>query len=85
MLNIVPAHVAGTWKVTGGELTLTQDHQKISGTMTTGGNSVTLEGRVRGEELTFKAGETQYTGKVAGDRISGVAMGASAQNWSATR
>ena len=37
------------------------------------------------ERLTFKAGETQYTGKVAGNRISGVAMGVSAQNWTATR
>jgi len=85
MLNIVPAPVAGAWKVTGGELTVAQDHQKLSGTMTTGGNTVPIEGRVRGEELTFKAGDTQYTGRVAGNRIEGVAMGVSAQNWSATR
>ena len=83
MLNIVPARVAGTWRVGSNDLTLTQEFQNVSGTL---GTTAITEGRLNGEEIRFKAGATQYTGRVAGDRIEGTATTAGKQDkWSATR
>ena len=43
-------------------------------------------GKLNGEEITFTAGGTQYTGKVNGDRIEGTARtGSNLHPWSATR
>ena len=78
LLYYVPAKVAGTWKTPQGELTLTQEFQVVSGTMTTNGTSVAVSGKLRGEQITLNAGGTPLTGKVVGDRIEGA-------NWSATR
>ena len=85
MLNTVPAQVAGIWRFAGGQATIAQEFQKITGTVLVNDAAAPLEGRLHGEEITFKAGATQYTGRVIGNQISGVAMGASAQNWTATR
>jgi len=71
LLYYVPAKVAGTWKTPQGELTLTQEFQMVSGTLTTNGTSVPVSGKLRGEQLTLTAGGTQLTGKVVGDRIEG--------------
>src|SRR5262249_23473040 len=38
-LYIVPAQVAGTWRLQQGELTLKQNYQMLSGTLSSGGNS----------------------------------------------
>jgi precorrin-6B methylase 2 len=82
MLNIVPARVAGTWRMGSGDLTLTQNFQMVTGTL--GTNAVT--GRLNGEQISFKVGDTQYTGKVSGDRMEGTATTAGkTQNWSATK
>ena len=82
MLNIVPARVAGTWRMGSGDLTLTQDFQKVSGTLGT----TAISGRLSGEQITFKAGDTEYKGKVTGDRMEGTATNAGkTQNWSATK
>ncbi len=62
---IVPAKVAGTWSTTNGALTLTKNFQMISGTL---GNQA-LEGRLRGNEVTFTAGNTKYSGTVDGNTI----------------
>jgi len=65
-----------------GDLTLTQNFQMVTGTL--GTNAVT--GRLNGEQISFKVGDTQYTGKVSGDRMEGTATTAGkTQNWSATR
>jgi hypothetical protein len=83
MLNIVPAQAAGTWRMIGGELTLTQEFQKVSGTL---GTTAISGGRLNGEEISFKAGDTQYIGKVAGDRMEGTATtSGKSQSWSATK
>jgi SAM-dependent methyltransferase len=71
LLYYVPAKVAGTWKTPQGELTLTQEFQMVSGTLTTNGTSVPVSGKLRGEQLTLTAGGTQLAGKVNGDRIEG--------------
>ena len=81
MLYIVPAKVAGAWRLPRGELRLEQKFQVLSGTLTQGGNSMPIQdGRLRGEEIVFTAGGTKYEGRVMGDVISGT-NGA----WSATR
>ncbi len=63
---IVPAKVGGTWSTPSGALTLTQNFQMISGTL---GNQA-VQGRLRGNEITFTAGTTKYTGVVDGSTIT---------------
>ena len=65
LLWIVPAKVGGTWSTPTGALTLTQNFQMISGTL---GNQA-IQGRLRGNEITFTAGTTKYTGTVDGSSI----------------
>ena len=73
MLNIVPAKVAGTWRLPqGGELTLTQDYQMVTGTMTTAdGKSMPVSGRLRGTDLTLTAEQREFKGRVNGNAIEG--------------
>jgi SAM-dependent methyltransferase len=73
LMYIVPARVAGIWTMADATLTLTQDFQMVSGTVAGRGpvTSITA-GRLRGEEITFTAGERTYTGLVTGDRMKGV-------------
>jgi SAM-dependent methyltransferase len=66
LLWIVPARVAGTHKLPQGELTLTQEYQRLSGTLRTEGKTLALEGRVRGEIVSFTAGGREYRGRVNG-------------------
>ena len=68
-LWIVPARVAGTHRVDGGDLTLEQTFQKLSGTLRTGGTSVRVEGRVNGREVTLRAGERTLRGRASGAGI----------------
>jgi hypothetical protein len=78
LLYYVPAKVAGTWKTPQGELTLNQEFQNVTGTLTSNGKTVNVSGKLRGEQLTLTAGSTTLAGKVNGDRIDGT-------NFSATR
>jgi SAM-dependent methyltransferase len=76
MLYIVPARVSGTWKLAQGELTLNQAFQVITGTLSINGQAVSItNGKMRGDQITFTAGGREYAGKVAGNRIEGVASG----------
>jgi SAM-dependent methyltransferase len=82
-LWIVPAKVDGTWRLPQGELKLTQTFQEISGTI---GNATIANGKMRGSEISFTVGETQYTGNVTGNTIQGsMKSGATTSNWRATR
>src|SRR3954454_12697649 len=82
-LWIVPAKVDGPWKLPQGDLTLKQEFQKVSGTLTSGGKSVPLQdGKLRGSELSFRAGGVDYKGTVNGKRIDGTSASG---GWSATR
>ena len=83
-LWIVPAKVDGTWKLPQGELTLKQEFQMLSGTLRADGKTLPIrEAKVRGDEIVFTAGGTQYTGKINGKRIDGSTR--SGATWSATR
>jgi SAM-dependent methyltransferase len=78
LLYYVPAKVGGTWKTPRGELTLAQSFQNVTGTLTDGGKTVTVTGKLRGDQITLNAGGTELTGQVRGDRIEG-------GDWSAVR
>jgi len=66
---IVPVQVAGTYKIAQGELKLTQRFQMLSGSLTTAGRTFALEGRVRGEDITFTAGGREYRGRMNGKSL----------------
>jgi SAM-dependent methyltransferase len=87
LLYFVPAKVAGTWKLPQGELALTQTFQKVTGTLTAGGKAEPIgNARLRGDQLTFTAGGTEFSGQVNGDRIEGISInGGSKQPWTAAR
>jgi hypothetical protein len=66
ILWIVPAKVGGRWSGSNSDLTLTQDYQMVSGTLTVGGKPMPVSGQLNGREITLKAGDRVYTGR-AGD------------------
>jgi len=66
---VVPAKVAGTYKVQGGEVTLKQEFQMLSGTVRTEGKTFVLQGKVTGEEVVFLAGGKRYAGRVTGKTL----------------
>lgn len=84
---IVPAKVDGSWRLPQGELTLTQSFQMLSGTLAAGsGATPIVNGKLRGDQISFTAGSAQYTGRVNGDTIQGtVTSGGSTGNWQASR
>jgi len=70
LLWIVPARVAGTHQLPQGELTLKQEFQMLSGTFRSEGKIFALDrGRVRGEDITFKAGGKEYRGRMNGKSL----------------
>ncbi len=84
-LWVVPAKVDGTWQLAHGELTLKQSFQMLTGTLKTAGNTLTItNGKLRGDQIHFKAGGAEYTGRVSGNTMQGTATGG-AGKWSATR
>jgi precorrin-6B methylase 2 len=72
LLWIVPAKVGGTWKIGNDELALNQEFQIIRGKLTHNGKATTItDGRLNGSEITFRAGDNLYTGRVNGNRMVG--------------
>jgi SAM-dependent methyltransferase len=70
-LWIVPAKVAGSYKLAQGELTLTQEFQLLHGTLAQNDRILEIEdGRVRGEELSFRAGGTPYRGRITAGTLT---------------
>ncbi len=86
-LWIVPAKVAGTWRLPQGELTLNQEFQMISGTLKLPSNSTPItNGRLHGDQITFDVGRAQYTGRVTGNTMEGtLKSGGNNTQWKATR
>jgi len=69
-LYIVPAKVAGAWKLPLGTLTLQQSFQKLSGSLESDGKKLPLtNGRLHGDRITFTAGGTDYAGRVNGEAM----------------
>ncbi len=85
-LYVVPAKVAGTWRLPDGDLTLGQDLQFIFGTFELSGISLTVEnGWLRGNEISFTLNGVAYSGRVNGDAMEGIAKGRITRVWSAVR
>lgn len=86
-LWIVPAKAGGTWQSAQGEITLKQDFQMLVGTVKSGNNTLTItNGKMNGDQISFMAGSSQYSGRVNGNTIEGTVKTASgSSNWSATR
>ena len=83
LLWIVPAKVQGTWRLSQGELTLKQDYQMVSGSL---GGAPIVNGRLRGDRITFSVGTAEYTGRVNGNAIEGtVSTGGAVSRWKASR
>jgi hypothetical protein len=98
-----PAGVTGTWKWSfegpGGQtettLTLKQEGDKLTGTVTGfgGEDQAIQDGKVKGDEITFKVTRdwggntvtTTYTGKVAGDSLKGKSETVFAREFDAKR
>lgn len=89
LLWIVPAKVAGMWKLGKGELNLTQEFQFVRGTYNTGGKSYTItDGRLRGSSISFNINDEKYSGTVDDKIMKGTVTNASAgskSDWIATQ
>lgn len=86
LLYIVPAWAGGTWRLPQGELTLKQNFQMLSGTLSARGTTTPLSnGRLRGDRVTFTVGGATYVGRVKGDAMSGSVKGTTTGGWTATR
>jgi hypothetical protein len=82
LLVIVPARVAGRWRLGDSEMDLRQDFQFVRGTIGT----QKITGRLRGDRITLNAGDSEYTGVVTLDRMDGhVTTRGTQTTWQATR
>ncbi|MDR0440722.1 MAG: class I SAM-dependent methyltransferase [Candidatus Accumulibacter sp.] len=80
---VVPAKVAGTWKMADGELAFTQTYQMLLGTLRKGGKAQPIvDARLDGAKIRFSVGKDVYTGAVDGKEMRGAINGKNA--WSAT-
>jgi SAM-dependent methyltransferase len=85
-LYIVPAQVAGTWRLPEGELTLEQEFQNVYGAYMIDGIRVPIEhGQLRGDAIRFMVNAVEYSGRVSGDAMEGIAKGRLTSTWTAKR
>ncbi|MSQ51269.1 MAG: class I SAM-dependent methyltransferase [Betaproteobacteria bacterium] len=83
---LVPAKVGGNWSLGKSQLSLKQEFQMVSGTLTAEGNTVPVSGRLRGEQLSFTADGAQYEARVNGSAMEGTRKAAgSSSAFSAAR
>ena len=84
---IVPAKVEGRWKLSDGELTFRQRFQTFSGTFKSGSNTVAIKnGQLRGDRITFRIGNADYSGRVNGDTMEGIyESGGMTTQWKTTK
>jgi len=87
LLWIVPAEAEGTWRLPQGELTLTQNFQMLSGSLKSGSSTTPIvDGRLRGDRISFRVNGARYTGRVSAGTIEGTVTSAGRNGtWSAAR
>ncbi|WP_437351283.1 SAM-dependent methyltransferase [Neorhizobium petrolearium] len=82
---VVPAKVAGEWRLGDDQLTLTQTYQMLSGTLVRNGTAHEIsEARMDGTNITFTAAGMRYRGSVDGNTMTGAAGNGDAR-WTAER
>ena len=86
-LFIIPAKVEGRWQVGDGVIALTQKFQMVEGTFTpaSGGATVPVKGRLRGNVITVTLGPNDYEGTVSGNKVEGAAKTGNRDPFVATR
>lgn len=88
-LWIIPAKVAGGWKLGNGDLELTQEFQFVRGALNSGGKSLTVtDGRLNGNTITFTVNNEKYSGTVDEKLMKGTMTNSttgSMSDWIATR
>ena len=60
-----------------------QTFQMITGTLKSGSVETPVNGKLNGEQISFTAGTTEYSGRVNGNAIEGMAK--NGDKWTATR
>jgi hypothetical protein len=86
-LWIIPAKVEGKWKLGESELSINQEYQTFKGTVKNG-NVIApiMQGKLKGDQISFTAGDTQYSGTVKGGAMEGTAkLPTGEAKWTATR
>ncbi|HXC37932.1 MAG TPA: methyltransferase domain-containing protein, partial [Burkholderiales bacterium] len=86
-LWVVPAKAEGRWNSPAGRIELKQTFQKVEGSLQAEGRAIVIaDGRLRGDQISFRAGGASYSGRVAGDRIEGTVTGdGGPRPWVATK
>lgn len=85
-LYVVPADVRGSWTLPDGVLTLGQEFQYLYGTYEIDGIRLLVEdGKLLGNEIRFTVNRVEYSGRVNGDAMEGIAKSRTATPWSAKR
>ena len=69
LLWIVPAKVAGTHRIPQGSVTFKQAYQMLTGSLSADGKTYALEGKVHGDEVTFRAGGKSYRGRMVNGKL----------------
>jgi hypothetical protein len=73
---VVPAKVAGRWKMADQELALTQTYQKLKGTLRKGSGAQPIgDARLDGARIRFSVGKDVYAGVVDGKQMRGTVNG----------
>jgi SAM-dependent methyltransferase len=86
LLWIVPAKVEGLWRLPEGDLQLQQTFQSLTGALKRGNDSTPIDdGRIDGNRVYFRIGDTRYTGELAGNALQGTFSGKQNGNWLARR
>jgi precorrin-6B methylase 2 len=86
LLYIVPAKVAGAWRLPQGTLRIRQNFQQLTGELVSGSARTPLANpTLSGERIGFTIGLTHFSGRVRGDAMSGEATGAYHGRWEAIR
>ena len=87
LMWIVPAKAEGKWQLGQGELTLVQEFQFIRGTLTAGNTETPIaDGKLMGDQISFKVAGTTYAGWVKGNSMEGTARtGGADSKWQASK
>jgi hypothetical protein len=87
LMWIVPAKVEGTWQMGNNQLLINQEFQMIYGYLMNNGKEIPItDGRLSGNEITFKIKGDLYTGTIEGSKMSGnVTNESSKSDWAATK